>query len=91
LPSIVITAIGNKTELQNKLSVYPNPFSERVTISNQSELNLAIEVSDITGKLIKSVQSNESSISMDLNELTTGVYFITVNNGADKATFKVVK
>jgi hypothetical protein len=28
---------------------------------------------------------------MDLNELTTGVYFITVNNGADKATFKVVK
>jgi hypothetical protein len=48
-------------------------------------------VSDITGKLIKSVQSNESSISMDLNELTTGVYFITVNNGADKATFKVVK
>jgi hypothetical protein len=91
LPSIVITAIGNKTELQNKLSVYPNPFSERVTISNQSELNLTIEVSDITGKLIKSVQSNESSISMDLNELTTGVYFITVNNGADKATFKVVK
>lgn len=91
LPSVVITAIGNKTELQNKLSVYPNPFSEKVTIANKSELNLAIEVSDLTGKLIRSVQSNESSISIDLNELTTGVYFITVNSGAEKAAFKVVK
>jgi len=91
LPSLAVTAISKNTFLQNNLSIYPNPFSDKINIDNQSGLNLTIDIIDLKGKLIKTTQSNQINIGMDLNELTPGIYFITVSNESEKATFKVVK
>lgn len=91
LPSLAVTAISKNTFLQNNLSIYPNPFSDKINIDNQSGLSLTIDVIDLKGKLIKTTQSNQINIGMDLNELTPGIYFITVSNESEKATFKVVK
>lgn len=91
LPTLAVTAISKNTFLQNNLSIYPNPFSDKINIDNQSGLSLTIDVIDLKGKLIKTTQSNQINIGMDLNELTPGIYFITVSNESEKATFKVVK
>ena len=91
LPTLAVTAISKNTFLQNNLSIYPNPFSDKINIDNQSGVSLTIDVIDLKGKLIKTTQSNQINIGMDLNELTPGIYFITVSNESEKATFKVVK
>jgi hypothetical protein len=91
LPTLAVTAISKNTFLQNNLSIYPNPFSDKINIDNQSGLSLTIDVIDLKGKLIKTTQSNQTNIGMDLNELTPGIYFITVSNESEKATFKIVK
>jgi hypothetical protein len=91
LPTLAVTAISKNTFLQNNLSIYPNPFSDKINIDNQSGLSLTIDIIDLKGKLIKTTQSNQINIGMDLNELTPGIYFITVSNESEKATFKIVK
>jgi hypothetical protein len=69
-----------KTELIN-LSVYPNPAQSEVNITYEKGLE-SIEVIDINGRSMMSLNglklAYEKSISVD--ELSTGTYFIRIND-----------
>ncbi len=69
-----------ETELIN-LSVYPNPAQSEVNITYEKGLE-SIEVIDISGKNMLSLDglslANEKSINVDA--LSTGTYFIRINN-----------
>ncbi len=57
----------------NKLSIYPNPTSNFITIeNNNAEQFLSIDLLDYTGKRIKSF--DPKSTSVNLSDLTPGIY-----------------
>ena len=82
---------GTDPKIDNSLEfkVYPNPFVDYVTVSNASELSKVV-VSNIAGQIVKEVVNPESTIQ--LNELRSGVYFISLyQDGAVLKTVKLLK
>ncbi|MDG2441123.1 MAG: T9SS type A sorting domain-containing protein, partial [Crocinitomicaceae bacterium] len=61
----------------SETSIYPNPTSSKITISNSSNDNIRAVLSDLKGKIISSTEFlNE--ISLDLAELKMGVYLMSI-------------
>lgn len=77
----------------SEANIYPNPSSGNVTVSlNQAEVGATtkIEVFDLTGKLVRTINSNEvTDISVDLTELNTGIYTMKVTNGTKVTSNKI--
>jgi hypothetical protein len=72
--------------------VYPNPTQSVFNIEN-SELNIqSIELCDISGRYLKSIQDcNNSTISIDLTPFSNGIYFAKIKSNKGVRTEKVVK
>lgn len=79
---LYIAASTNKTF--GVASVYPNPCNGvlNLNLNSVSEAEITVEVVDAFGKTLKSVSSEEtiglSTISFDLTDLNSGVYFVKV-------------
>lgn len=75
-------------------SVYPNPSKGILNVSFQtvSENEFTLEVIDMFGKVHQTVNSSDLSdmysVSLDLSNLSNGVYFVRINdaNGAGNTT-----
>jgi hypothetical protein len=86
-----------ETVQKNVLAVYPNPATEQinVTVSTNSECSSQINLVDLSGKIIQTLQvgqSNETSIvQFNIANLQAGVYFIELINENGKEIEKVVK
>lgn len=68
----------------SELSVYPNPTTGIVNISDLSGVE-TITVSNVFGQVVKSYQAQSS---IDISELTPGVYFFQANNGLKRKIIK---
>ena len=81
----------------DKFSVYPNPANEQinVAISLTNSENTVINVVDISGKVIKTMNlgnvQGDKNLTISLDNMTTGVYFIEMVNEAGKQVKKFVK
>ena len=64
----------------NSISIYPNPATNEIVISNIAN-NEIVEIFDITGKLVKQVVYNNK---INVADLQAGVYTIKVNNQIQK-------
>jgi hypothetical protein len=63
----------------NKLSIYPNPTSNFITIeNNNAEQFLSIDLLDYTGKQIKSIDPQNTSIN--LSDLNPGIYLLRITS-----------
>lgn len=62
-------------------SVYPNPSNDFVTLvfANVNETH-TIVLSDITGKIISSNQTNLSEYKLNKGVIESGIYFLTITN-----------
>lgn len=68
----------NENVSNNKLNVYPNPANGNVniTLGNVSMNN--IQIFDISGKLVKSVNNAGNIFSFNTSELNNGLYLVRV-------------
>ncbi|MBD3638108.1 MAG: T9SS type A sorting domain-containing protein [Crocinitomicaceae bacterium] len=94
----VIDDVGVEEEASSdRFSVYPNPANEAVNvyISLSGSENTVINVLDISGKVIKTINlgtvEGERTITVSLDEISTGVYFIELVNDNNKQVKKFVK
>ena len=69
--------ISNVDE-SNGISCYPNPVSNRLTISAPSDIS-HIVISNLLGQAIQSIRANGLVKSIDTSKLSAGNYFVTVN------------
>lgn len=73
--NITITAIGEITV--NEYEAYPNPAAEELYIKSHKKIE-AIEIIDITGKVIFKEDYNVNLVRLQLTSLTSGFYFTRV-------------
>lgn len=73
--------------------VYPNPVKGNATLqwSNMAK-NVTITLADIAGKTIwQQQQVSDASMLLPTEKLIAGVYIITISNGKESKTLKLVK
>lgn len=84
--SFLSTAV---VKLNDKVKVYPNPFSEIIYLSNFDEVR-SLSVIDLSGRIVKTIQSPESSIY--LNDLNSGLYILNLlMKDGRKQSLKIIK
>ena len=73
------------------INVYPNPTSGEFTIEMGSTSAKVIDVTDVTGRVILSGATNETSFNVNISQLAGGVYYVKVTSGGGVNMIKVVK
>lgn len=74
---------------KDPLKVYPNPFSDVITISDIEKVK-SVSVTDISGRMIRTVDDVSSEIN--LSELKTGLYILNVQyKDGTKSAHKIIK
>ena len=73
---------NNTTLLES--SIYPNPFTEKTTITIKGDIskfeNLSITIFDELGKQVKTIKNITTTIDINRDDLSTGNYFYQVSN-----------
>ena len=73
------------------LQVYPNPNSGVFTIDLNNGLTKNIEVLDVTGRIILANTSENDQITVNINNLSNGIYYVKVKSDNAVEVLKVVK
>ncbi len=68
----------------SKLQVFPNPARDIIRL-NHVNSNHSIELLDMTGKVVYSLNTKQTMVEISVSDLQTGVY--TIKNGKDSARF----
>lgn len=92
--AITATATASTADfLASKLSVFPNPANDVVTITNNANLLInAVQVNDINGRTVKTVKLDAvSEAQVNVSELNAGVYFMNITTNEGVSTKKIVK
>ena len=71
------------------LIVSPNPASNVFTVSFNENLN-AVEVYDLSGKLVKSVNGNATEMNVSVESLEAGVYTVVVRSAKGDFSKKLI-
>lgn len=75
-------------ELNNALSIYPNPFSTSLTLETNSIIK-EVNISNLLGEKVFSQTYPETTISLE--HLPNGIYMMKVETGEGSSTQKIVK
>jgi hypothetical protein len=83
------TSIVEDNRVVNKLIVFPNPTNDHITIPING--NKTIILTDLNGKIVKSLTTDQQMIS--LLDIVAGQYFITIltNQNEKITTQKILK
>ncbi len=84
---------GTVHEISIKL--YPNPVADILNVSIESDLpngrKLRIELTDVTGKKLKSIYASNNEItSIDLSKFTSGIFGVNIYEGGLKIGAKKI-
>lgn len=71
--------------------IYPNPFTNQITVSLNNNQVSEVSITDITGREIYTKKFNEKLINIDMNSISSGQYLITVKNNSSIITKKMIK
>ncbi|MFN7116479.1 MAG: fibronectin type III domain-containing protein [Saprospiraceae bacterium] len=79
----------------NDWNIYPNPFSNSITIESKNENNFlqSVKIADASGKIIYQKENllEIGKISIDLPNVPIGFYFLLLESGDSKQIFKLIK
>lgn len=77
----VMIVLGLEANTQKGWNVYPNPASDELFV--ELDETSAIEIMDMTGKVIQTQVLKPGKNAINIHELSTGVYFLRSASGAN--------
>lgn len=96
--AIIVNGIISVNNIYTKdgFIIYPNPANDKIFISPQYKIvgELEIEIYSVDGKSLKSIQLKDianTNLSIDIQELKAGFYFIKINGEHIQNTYRFVK
>ncbi|EPR70754.1 hypothetical protein ADIWIN_3401 [Winogradskyella psychrotolerans RS-3] len=97
-PAIITNTVS--TEIVESLSVnefnvqtiqvFPNPVKNKLEITSSQIIDF-MTVVDINGRVLKEIKLSNLEYSLDVSNLTKGVYFLEIQSGDSKSTNKFIK
>lgn len=91
-------SVHDISAIENQIKVYPNPATKKVTIQYNllENSNVKIELCDILGKSVKTIlpltqqNNSEHSFTVQLNDITSGMYFMKVKINNSESVIKLI-
>jgi len=84
--------VAEATANNSDILVYPNPVTDKLTISNNSSKVQTAILNDVAGKRIFSRMLNPGNHTIDMSMLPPGNYELTIKSGNDHVkTMKLIK
>lgn len=81
----------NQRDFENDVYVYPNPANSILNFEVKNNVQVSeVSINDISGKQIYR-SSNVINNSVDVSNLSSGVYFVTLKSDANSVTKKFIK
>lgn len=83
-----VANVGNEA----KLSVYPNPVTNAVTVeASQASDAAQVQLMDISGRVLQTVQLKDGKADIDMALLASGMYMIKLTDNGNNQLIKVMK
>ena len=77
-----LTVSINEVQIQDAtIEVFPNPVDQLLTVSRGNSQASLLNLFDLLGKNVRSLNFRGPSLSIDVNELQPGIYFLGTENG----------
>lgn len=91
--SVETTALSTNDFFSKNFAVYPNPANEIINLQSNSGLIIeSATLTDINGRTVAVMQANgASNTSMNIADLSAGVYILNVSSNEGTGTAKIVK
>ncbi len=88
-----IMDLGIQDYLEQKLTLYPNPATELVSVATDdaSIRILSVEVYNMYGQLLNAIVSEENPIRINVSGLADGMYFVRITTDSGVVTKSFVK
>ena len=88
----IITANEDLIQPKNGINIFPNPFSEILTIENNYGKPIEVKIFDSLGKMIivKNL-ATEIQQKIDLSKFSSGNYIVKYRDATEEKVIKVVK
>ena len=85
--------IGSISQVSYQMRIYPNPSQNELRVVLEKAQATNYSVFDAHGKSVKAdvLQGNQSSFSIDISTLPSGVYFLQVHTSQGMLTRTIVK
>ena len=78
-------------DVSNQINIYPNPAHNQLTITNEKLIIESIEITDITGKIIKQLKINNLELKIKIEDFENGVYLIKIKTAEASFVKQFVK
>lgn len=85
------TGINTNVASLSGMLVYPNPNTGEFTIELNNGSEKAIDIMDLTGRIVVSDKSNSDKINFNINTLANGVYYVRIQSNTSVEIVKIVK
>jgi hypothetical protein len=72
-------------------NVFPNPFTENITVSAGFSTSYSIELFDISARLVYQSKSNTAETEINLTNVQPGIYTLVCSDGKTAKRTKIVK
>ena len=74
-----------KETIEQHCTLYPNPTSGNVTVSYSIPSSATLIITDAIGRILlhKQIDSQSTSLTIDLSKFQTGLYFYRIANDSD--------
>ena len=89
----LITSTNDKLEIENGITIYPNPFTEIITIKSEVASYQTISLYNSLGQMVSQNDFNEGNEdkTINLSHLPVGIYFVIVSDENKFSSFKLIK
>ncbi|MBV1923324.1 MAG: T9SS type A sorting domain-containing protein [Flavobacteriaceae bacterium] len=82
--------LGINNYSKNTIKLYPNPTHDTFRISSQETID-KIVIYSIQGQILKTLNSNDISLSIDISDFKSGSYFVKINANKSSEVIQVIK
>lgn len=87
----LLTGITEPVNSRKMFKLYPNPAYDFINVKYNDNKPAKIQISDITGKLVYGGIIHNGTGRIDIFNLQSGIYFISVSNDSARYTEKFIK
>lgn len=92
IPSCISLDLGiKKNKPTSNINLFPNPADQYFELQSNIEIINQVLIYDINGSLINQYQINNQHAQIEIEMLSSGIYFIQANCNSKTKHFKLIK